>query len=145
MGKIKKVTLISTICWSSAFIFSLMGIYMLSIMDRYSPANRYTIIICAVMLFGWAFLLLWADRNHPYRKGVFLITMLVAAGILCAQVYSFYIGIFPPFVTLVTCILMLGIISSFAFSYRLAKVAECPKRYNIDQHLILKHFLTRNL
>ncbi len=72
MGKIKKVSLISIICWSSAMLLGLGGIFMLASVNRFSPGYSYLSITGAVMMFGWAFLLVWADRDHSCRKGVFL-------------------------------------------------------------------------
>jgi len=93
------------------------------------------------MMFGWAFLLIWADRDHYYRKGVFFITALVGVALLFAQLYGYFIGALPVKITMVTGTLLFALVALFALSYFVAKQAGCSKRYK--QHLILKHLLTR--
>jgi hypothetical protein len=144
MGKIKKVSLISIICWSSAMLLGLGGIFMLASVNRFSPGYSYLSITGAVMMFGWAFLLVWADRDHSYRKGVFFVTCLVAVGLLFAQVYGYFIGVLPLNVAIVIAAFLCALIILFALSYLAAKQADCPRRYNA-RHFTLKHLLARIL
>ena len=141
MGKTKNVSLISMICWSSAILFYLWGILMLSSQSSSSPGHSYLLTVGAVMMFGWAFLLVWADRDHYYRKGVFFITALVAVGLLFAQMYGYFIGALSAKVAVSAGTLLCAVIILFTLSYFAAKRTGCSKRYK--QHLILKHLLTR--
>jgi heme A synthase len=144
MGKIKKVSLISIICWSSAILLGLSGILMLSYVNRFSSEYSYLLIIGAIMMFGWAFLLVWADRDHSYRKGVFFITGLVAVGLLFAQVYGYFISVLSLKIAVAIATSLCALIVLFALSYLAAKRADCPKRYD-TKHFTLKHLLARIL
>ena len=144
MGKIKKVSLISVICWSSAILLGLSGILMLSSVNRFSSGYSYLLIVGAVMMFGWAFLLVWADRDHSYRKGVFFITGLMSVGLLFAQMYGYFIGVLSLKIAIVIAAAPCALIILFALSYLAAKRADCPKRYNAN-HFTLKHLLARIL
>ena len=145
MSKSYRVPLISIICWTSSVLFGSSGVLMLAVSDRYEPPVGYALALGAIMMFGWVLLLLWADRNHEYRKGVFFISGLVAGGLLLAQVYGYFIGALSAATALVTGILLLGVITAFAFSYYVAKRVGCSKKYNVKQHFILKHLITRIL
>ena len=145
MSKSYQVPLISIICWTSSALFGFSGLLMLAVQNRYEPTVGYALAISAIIMFGWAFLLIWADRNQAHRKGVFLITILIAAGLLLAQVYGFLIGVLSAAMALVTGILLLGVITSFACSYYIAKRLERSKRYDLERHFFLKHLTTRIL
>jgi hypothetical protein len=142
MAKIKRFSLISMICWSSAILLGLSGILILSSVSQFSSGNSYLLIIGVVMMFGWAFLLVWADRDHSYRKGVFLITGLMAVGLLFAQVYGYFIGVLSLKIAVATATCLCSMIVLFALSYLAAKRADCPKRFDA-RHAALKHLLTR--
>jgi hypothetical protein len=144
MGKIERNSFVSVVCWSSATLLCLGGILILASMSRFSPAYSYLLAVCAVMMFGWASLMLWADRNHSHRKGVFFTAGLVAAGLLSVQIYGYFTGLFTLKFTLMTGILLSVLGVSFVSSYSIGKMLDCPKRYNIKQSFVLKHLLTRN-
>ena len=144
MAKIKNVSLISLICWSSAILLGLIGMLMLLSVSKFSSENGYLLIIGVVMMFGWAFLLVWAERDHSYRKGVFFITGLVAVGLLFAQGYGYIIGVLSLKIAVAIATSLCALIVLFALSYLAAKRADCPKRFDA-RHITLKHLLARIL
>jgi len=129
-------------CWSSAILLGLSGVLMLSAVSQFSPGDSYLLIIGVVMMFGWAFLLVWANRDHSYRKGVFFITGLMAVGLLFAQVYGYFIGVLSLKIAVATATCLCAMIVLFALSYLAAKRADCPGRFDA-RHAALKHLLTR--
>jgi heme A synthase len=144
MGNTKKVFLTSIVCWSSAILLGLSGILILTSIDRSSPEYSYLLILGAVMVFSWASLLVWADRDHSYRKGVFAITGLMTVGLLFAQMYGYSIGVLSLKVTVAIAISLGALIVLFTLSYLAVKRSDCPKRYN-TKHFDLKHLLARIL
>jgi hypothetical protein len=135
MSKIKKGLCISIICWSSAILFGLWGVWMLTYISKFGPGYSYLLTVVAVMMFGWAFLLVWADRNHVYRKGVFFVTGLVATGLLLGQIYGYYIGVLTEKITIVTGTLLFALVVLFALSYFFSKRAVCPKSTILNSNL----------
>ncbi len=144
MIKKDKISRISIICWSSAILLGLIGILMLSSIYRFGSEYSYLLIVGAVMMFGWAFLLVWADRDHYYRKGVFAITGLVTTGLLFAQMYGYSIGVLPLKIAVATAFFLCMLIVLFALSYLAVKRTGCSKK-NIFRQLTLKHLLARIL
>jgi len=135
MGRKNKVSIISIICWSTALLFGLWGLIMLALINRLSPGYSYLLTVGAVMMFGWAFLLIWADRNHSHRKGVFFITGLIAGGLLFAQLYGYFIGALSEKITMITGALLFALMALLVLSYFITKQAGHPKKYNLEQQL----------
>ena len=144
MIKIDNVSRISIICWTSAILLGLIGILMLLSISSFNSEDSYLLVTGAVLMFGWAFLLVWADRDHSYRKGVFAITGLVTAGLLFAQIYGYSIGVLPLKITVATVFFLCLLIVLFALSYLAVKRTDCSKKH-ILRHLTLKHLLARIL
>ena len=60
-------------------------------LDDFNPGAeyRYAMGLGASLMFGWTFLLLWADRKPIERKGVLLLTVFpVITGLTAAGVYA---------------------------------------------------------
>ena len=46
-------------------------------------------------MFGWTFLLIWADRDPVNRKGILLLTIFVISGMFLTSGYIMWIGVVP--------------------------------------------------
>jgi hypothetical protein len=96
----------------------LVGILLL-IPDRMGETEfRYPMGIAASLMFGWAFLLVWANRKPVERKGVLLLTIFpVITGLLIAGVAAVASGIFPFSKIILSSLLEIGLIALFGYSY----------------------------
>jgi len=56
---------------------------------------RYAMGMGIPLMFGWAVLLLWADRKPVERKGILPVTLLVVAGEAATQVWGIVTGFVP--------------------------------------------------
>ena len=78
---------------------------------------RYPMGLAAAVLFGWALLLVWADRRPLERRGVLLPTIFVILGLLSAGVYAVASGIFPKTRIVPTSLLGAALIVLMGYSY----------------------------
>jgi hypothetical protein len=137
--------MVSITCWAGSALLALKGLLMIQGVTSQAPSHGYTSLVSAVMMFGWACLLVWAERHHVFRKGVFFLSALVAAGLLFAEVFGFIDGALPLVRTMVSGAILGGMTLSFTVSYVLSRRAGCPGGYGSDRDLTLQHLLTRIL
>lgn len=78
---------------------------------------RYPMGLAAAVMFGWALLLVWADRRPLERRGVLLPTIFVILGLLSAGLVAVASGIFPVARIIPTSILGAALIALMGFSY----------------------------
>ena len=101
-----------------AVVDGIVGIFILIPGKMGETEFKYPIEFAASLMFGWAFLLLWAYRKPMERKGILLLTIFpVITGILITGVVSLISGIFPIQRILPVLILEVGLMALFAFSY----------------------------
>jgi len=103
----------------------LVGILLL-IPDRMGEAEfRYPMGVAASLMFGWTFLLVWANKKPVERKGVLLLTIFpVITGLLIAGVAAVAYGIFPLNKIIPWSLLLIVLIALFGYSYVKAKKLE---------------------
>lgn len=103
----------------------LVGILLL-IPDRMGEAEfRYPMGVAASLMFGWTFLLVWANKKPVERKGVLLLTIFpVITGLLIAGVAAVAYGIFPLNKIIPSSLLLIVLIALFGYSYVKAKKLE---------------------
>ncbi len=103
----------------------LVGILLL-IPDRMGEAEfRYPMGVAASLMFGWTFLLVWANKKPVERKGVLLLTIFpVITGLLIAGVAAVAYGIFPLNKIIPSLLLLIVLIVLFGYSYVKAKKLE---------------------
>jgi len=96
----------------------LVGILLL-LPDRMGETEfRYPMGIAASLMFGWTFLLVWANRKPVERKGILLLTIFpVITGLLIAGVAAVASGIFPFSKIIPSSLLEIGLIALFGYSY----------------------------
>lgn len=82
---------------------------------------RYPMGLAAAVMFGWALLLIWADRRPLERRGVLLLTILVILGLLAAGFYAVAAGILPFARIIPTSLLGAALIALMGVSYRKAR------------------------
>ncbi len=82
---------------------------------------RYPMGLAAAVMFGWALLLIWADRRPLERRGVLLPTIFVILGLLSAGLAAVATGIFPIARIVPTSLLGAALIALMGFSYLNAK------------------------
>jgi hypothetical protein len=118
----KKVLFLRISFWVGAIIDGAAGIIM--VMRQYvqtsltSPDFQDYKYMAAALMFGWTFLLVWADRKPMERKGVLLLTVCpVLLGLMASRLFGVFSGIAPfgemPFSFVVQAVLVLF----FGFSY----------------------------
>ena len=110
--------------WTGAIADGLVGVLIL-IPDRMGETGfRYPMGLAASLMFGWAALLIWADRRPAERRGVLPLTAAVVLGLLASGVLAVAAGIFPLARILPTTVLGVVLIALFVFSYLKAGKAE---------------------
>jgi hypothetical protein len=80
--------------------------------------------LAAAVMFGWALLLVWADRRPLARRGVLLPTIFVILALLSAGLYAVASGILPIARIIPTSILGAALIALMGFSYMNARNAD---------------------
>ena len=61
-----------------------------------APVTRFVLGHAAALMFGWTFLLIWADRDPIKRRGVLLLTVFpVIVGLLLSGIYLTCTGTVP--------------------------------------------------
>lgn len=88
-------------------------------LSNYTPEvpYRYAMGLGGSLMFGWALLLLWADRNPFERRGVLLITIVVVIGLIVCGLYALY-SRFAPLKTMAPVVaFQILLIALFSYSY----------------------------
>lgn len=85
---------------------------------------RYAMGMGASLMFGWAVLLLWAERKPLERKGILPITFLVVAGEAATQVWGIAVGFVPLQPLLPTFGMQIVLSTLFLFSYLNARTVQ---------------------
>ena len=79
---------------------------------------RYPMGLGASLMFGWAALLLWADRRPLERKGVLLLTIFpVITGLVATGIWAAASGRLPVARILPSSALGLALVALMGFSY----------------------------
>lgn len=78
---------------------------------------RYPMGLAAALMFGWALLLIWADREPLARRGALPPTIFVILGLLAAGLYAVASGIFPIARIIPSSLLGAALIALMGFSY----------------------------
>ena len=81
---------------------------------------RYPMGLAAAVMFGWALLLIWADRRPLERRGVLLPTIFVILGLLSAGFHAVASGTFPITRIIPTSLLGAALIVLMGYSYAAA-------------------------
>ncbi len=83
-----------------------------------SASLNFALGIASALMFGWTFLLIWADRKPLERKGVLLLTVVpVILGLVLNNVLAVTSGLRPLQSTLPELGLQAGLVVLFVFSY----------------------------
>ena len=86
---------------------------------------RYPMGLGASLMFGWAALLLWANKRPMERKGVLLLTIFpVITGLVASGVWAVAAGHFSAQKIVPSSILGIALIVLFGLSYWKATVAR---------------------
>jgi hypothetical protein len=85
---------------------------------------RYPMGLAAAVMFGWALLLIWADRRPLERRGILLPTIFVILGLLSAGLYAVVSGILPLARIIPTSVLGAALIALMGVSYLKARKIE---------------------
>lgn len=93
---------------------------------NFHPADefRYAMGMGASLMFGWAALLIWADRKPLERKEILPITLLVVFGEALTQIWGVAVGFVPLSALVPTFIIQVVIALLFLFSYFNARRME---------------------
>jgi hypothetical protein len=127
-----QILLIRTSYWLGAIIDATVAIQLLlhsfwasfDQLTTYTPSTAFNFAlgIASALMFGWTFLLIWADRKPVERKGVLLLTTFpVIFGLAVNNVLAMASGLRPFQSTLLELLLQTGIGCLFIFSYLNAK------------------------
>ena len=86
---------------------------------------RYPMGLGASLMFGWAALLLWANKRPMERKGVLVLTIFpVISGLVATGIWAVAAGHFPVQKIVPSSILGTALILLMGFSYWKATVAR---------------------
>ncbi|MFC1610282.1 hypothetical protein ACFL6C_04940 [Myxococcota bacterium] len=94
------------------------------------PAYRYAITFGAALMVGWTALLAWAALAPTERRGVALLTILVIAGLVLAEIVGMSSGFLPTAQVWGLIGLQILLITGFAAAYMLA-----PRSRNHPTHV----------
>ncbi|MGO8806098.1 MAG: hypothetical protein ACLQO7_05780 [Candidatus Bathyarchaeia archaeon] len=92
----------------------------------YAPSTtlNFGLGIASALMFGWTFLLIWADRKPLERKGVLLLTVVpVILGLAMNNVFAATSGLRSLQTVLPELALQTGLAALFTFSYINARQA----------------------
>ena len=88
------------------------------------PSYVHPMGLMSAVAFSWACMLIWADREPVERRWILLPTILVAAMLLLAGVYSIYAGVITARSNVPSFILLPAVILLWSFSYSKARDVE---------------------
>jgi hypothetical protein len=128
MKKQNQILLLRLSYWIGAIIDGLFAIQLLMPdfwasfdgLTTYTPSTtiNYALGIASALMFGWTFLLIWADRKPLERKGILPLTIFpVIFGIASSNIYAVTSGLRPPQSAFPDLVIGLGIAVLFTFSY----------------------------
>ena len=121
----RKVLWLRVSYWVGAVADALTAVRMLMPDAMGETGFRYAMGTSASLMFGWTFLLIWADRQPVKRKGVLLLTIFpVITGLLASSLYPALTGVFPVARMIPGWILGTSIICLMGFSYYNARDIE---------------------
>jgi len=110
--------------WVGAVVDAIVAVRMLMPDAMGEAGFRYAMGTSASLMFGWTFLLIWADRQPVKRKGVLLLTIPVILGLGASSLYPVLTGVFPVAKMILGWILGTAIICLMGFSYYNARDLE---------------------
>ena len=114
----RKILWLRVSYWAGAIADALIGILALIPSRMGETEFRYPMGIAASVMFGWACLLVWADRSPAERRGILLITVFpTIIGLLLAGVYAVISDLFPVSKMVPSSILATGLVVLMLFSY----------------------------
>ena len=117
-----KIILLRISYWVGALADGLATFRMLNPKLAFGFEYRYALGLGAVLMLGWTFLLIWADRKPLERKGVLLLTVFpVLTGILMVEIYAVAAGLMTMEEMAPTGSFIMALIVLFSFSYFNAK------------------------
>jgi hypothetical protein len=127
-----QLLLLRTSYWLGAIIDAIVAIQLLlpsfwasfDQLTTYTPSTAFNFAlgIASSLMFGWTFLLIWADRKPVERKGVLLLTTFpVIFGLAANNIFAIISGLRPLQSTLPELLLQIGLACFFIFSYLNAK------------------------
>jgi hypothetical protein len=128
MNKQQKILMLRASYWTGAIIDLLAAIQLLipqlwATMDNfatYSPNTtlNFALYVASSLMFGWTFLLIWADRKPLERKSVLLLTVFpVVFGLALNNVWALASGLRQLESTLPELAMQVVVGSFLAFSY----------------------------
>lgn len=88
------------------------------------PGFRYARGTAAVLMLGWTFLLLWADRRPLERRGVLGVTIAVVLGLALNQAVAVSTGFLPRALAAGIWALQTALVALFGWSLAVARRAE---------------------
>ena len=131
MKKQHQILLLRTSYWIGAIIDGLVAMQLLlpgfwASFDglTYTPSTtvNFALGIASALMFGWTFLLIWADRKPLERKGVLLLTVFpVIFGLVLNNILALTIGLRQLQSALPELLFQTGLAGLFLFSYLNAK------------------------
>jgi hypothetical protein len=127
MNKQHQISLLRISCWTGALIDAIVAVQMLipnfwaSFDGLTTPPNtttKFALGMASALMFGWTFLLIWADRKPMERKGVLLLTAFpVVFGLILNNISSAASGLRPLSSTFPELALQTTLAVMFIFSY----------------------------
>ena len=123
--------------WVGAVVDAVLGVLMLC-PSAWTPIYgiarpelgagfRSAMGLGASLMLGWAVLLLWADRRPVERRGVLLITVLVAFGLALTGFFAVTSGLIALPRMLLTWVLQALLVALFSYSYFRSRAATLPR------------------
>jgi hypothetical protein len=124
--------------WIGAIVDAAAGVQMLSprlsafmmrLADfRPGPDTRYAVGMGAALMFGWAALLVWADRAPIERRDILALTVVpVIAGLALNEIAAVRSGFLPLLAVAPVCALQVVLAALFLTSWRAANRAAAVR------------------
>jgi|WetSurMetagenome_2_1015567.scaffolds.fasta_scaffold02769_1 hypothetical protein len=128
MKKQHQILLLRISYWTGAIVDVIVAIQFLipdfwasfNGLTTYTPntALTFALGIASPLMFGWTFLLIWADRKPLERKGILLLTTFpVIFGIALNNVLAIASGLRPLTSAIPDLTIGIGLVALFTFSY----------------------------
>jgi hypothetical protein len=128
MNRSRQILFLRVSFWVGAVLDALVAIQLLlpdlwasfNGLTTYIPSQvlNFGLVIASSLMWGWTFLLVWADRKPMERKGILLITTFpVVFGLAANNVYAVAVGLTALESILHTLAIQCAIAVLFLFSY----------------------------